>query len=244
MNAKTHKVWDRTTRIFHWINVLCVFALLIIGTLILNGKMFGFSVEGKVMIKTVHVYIGYVFAINLANRLIWGFVGGPYSRWKSILPMGEGYGDKLKSMVISMKAGKPKTYLGHNPVGRIAVTVLLLALFIQAITGLVVAGTDIYAPPFGSTITQWIAADGVDHTSLVPGIKNEMINADAYKEMRNFRKPYISTHVYTYYVLLGLIFMHVLAVVITEIKYGENLISVMFTGKKTVTSEPEDLLSE
>lgn len=244
MSAKTYKVWDRTTRIFHWVNVVSIFALLIIGTLILNGKMFGFSVEGKVMIKTVHVYIGYVFAINLTIRLIWGFIGGPYSRWKAILPMGEEYGDKLRSMIVSMKNGKPKTYLGHNPVGRIAVTVLLIVLLVQAITGLVVAATDIYAPPFGSIITEWIAADGVDHTSLVPGIKNEMINAEAYKEMRDFRKPYINTHVYTYYLLLGLIFMHILAVVATEVKYGDNLISAMFTGKKTVTSKPEDFFPE
>ena len=60
-----YKVWDRTTRWFHWINVLCVICLAMLGLAILNEKSFGVSAEGKILLKTLHVYVGYVFAINL-----------------------------------------------------------------------------------------------------------------------------------------------------------------------------------
>lgn len=61
-----YKVWDRTTRWFHWINVLGVLGLAVLGLAILNEKIFGASAEGKVVLKTLHTYVGYVFAANLA----------------------------------------------------------------------------------------------------------------------------------------------------------------------------------
>ena len=40
--VKRYKVWDRTTRIFHWINALTVLLLMIVGTVILNAKNPGY----------------------------------------------------------------------------------------------------------------------------------------------------------------------------------------------------------
>jgi cytochrome b len=82
------KVWDRTTRIFHWVNAITVICLMGIGLFILNSGSFDVSREGKLLLKTIHVFIGYVFVINIAWRLVWGFVGGPHARWKAILPAG------------------------------------------------------------------------------------------------------------------------------------------------------------
>jgi cytochrome b len=59
---------------------------------ILNAKSLGVSGEGKILLKTIHAYIGYVFVINLSWRLVWGFIGNKYVRWKAILPIGKGYG--------------------------------------------------------------------------------------------------------------------------------------------------------
>ena len=44
---------------------------------------------------------------------------------------------------------RPPAYAGHSPLGRLAVLVLLLVLGVQGLAGLVLAGTDIYYPPFG-----------------------------------------------------------------------------------------------
>ncbi|WP_289302671.1 cytochrome b/b6 domain-containing protein, partial [Methylophaga sp. UBA3996] len=70
-----YPVWDRMVRWFHWINVLSVIALIAIGVAILNSKALGVSTDGKILLKTWHVYIGYVFVINLAVRLFWTFIG-------------------------------------------------------------------------------------------------------------------------------------------------------------------------
>ena len=239
-DLKAYLAWDANTRWFHWINVLCVLSLIAVAVAILNAKTLGVSTEGKILLKTVHVLIGYVFTVNLLWRLIWAFIGSPTARWGAILPIGSGYLNELRAYIASCKAGQPRQYLGHNPLGKIAVTLLLFLLLTQAVTGLVVAGTDIFYPPIGSWIANWIAAPGVDPGTLMPYAK-DTYNMVAYDEMRAFRKPFITIHYYGFYVLLGVIVIHILAVVVAEIKEGNNLVSAMFSGKKVLNETPVDL---
>jgi len=231
----SYKVWDRTTRVFHWVNFLSVLLLIGAGLVILNAKKLGVATEGKILLKTIHVYAGYVFTLNLAWRLVWAFIGGPFARWRAILPFGKGY---LAALDGSLRRGK-NSYQGHSPLGRLAVTALLIVLTVQAVTGLVLAGTDIYYPPFGGWIAAWVAAPGVDPASLVPYAK-EMLDAEAYKEMRAFRSPYILAHVYNFYVIVALVLLHVFAVVRAEIIHGGGLVSAMFTGRKSLAEPPLD----
>ena len=72
---KTYFVWDAGTRWFHWINLLCLLGLIAVGVAILNDKALGVTNDGKILLKTVHVWIGYVFALNLLWRLVWAFIG-------------------------------------------------------------------------------------------------------------------------------------------------------------------------
>ena len=146
-NLKSYTVWDANIRWFHWINLLCMLGLIAVGVVILNAKALGVATEGKILLKTVHVWIGYVFAINLLWRLVWAFIGGQYARWRAILPGGQNYVSEVGNYIADFKAGQPRQYLGHNPLGRIAVTLLLCLLLVQAITGLVLAGTDIFTLP-------------------------------------------------------------------------------------------------
>ena len=240
-NLSEHLAWDRTTRWFHWINVLCILGLATIGIIILNGKALGISGEGKILLKQIHVLTGYVFAINLTWRLVWAFVGSATARWKSILPVGNGFVDRLKEYVSGVKNGSAPTYLGHNPLGRMMVTFLLILLTIQGVTGLVIAGTDIYYPPFGGFFADWVTGGDPDKLSnLAPGSK-EFVVRELYDEMRAFRKPFITTHLYSFYILLGAVFLHVLAVVLTEVKERNGIISAMFTGKKVFAKPPVDI---
>ena len=80
---RRHHVWDATTRWFHWINVFCVAGLAAIGIVIMNAGGLDISNAGKVTLKTAHVWIGYVFSLNLLWRLIWAFIGGPHARWRA-----------------------------------------------------------------------------------------------------------------------------------------------------------------
>ena len=238
-NLKSYSAWDASVRWFHWVNLTCMIGLIAVGTVILNAKVLGVPTDGKILLKTVHVWIGYVFALNLAWRLVWAFIGSPGARWRAILPGGPGYRNELRSYMADFKARRPGQYLGHNPLGRIAVTLLLFLLLLQAVTGLVLAGTDIFYPPIGSWIAGWIAAPGFDPATLVPYAK-ETYDEAAYESMRAFRKPFITIHYYGFYTLLAVSVMHILAVVVTELREGGNLVSAMFSGRKVMGRPPVD----
>jgi len=235
-----YPVWDRVVRIFHWLNVLCVLALIAIGTAILNAKVLGVSVDGKILLKTVHVYVGYVFALNLTWRIIWGFIGSRYARWGAALPFGAEYKKQLAAMAAGKKAGKPVGFLGHNPIGRMMVAMLFLLLSTQAITGVMLAGTDVYMPPLGNTMKEWVAVDQAAVAKIKPYSK-EGVDAEAYKEMRALRKPFITIHYYSFYALLAMALLHVLAVVLAELRERNGLVSAMFSGKKVFSEKPFDV---
>ncbi|MCI2282570.1 cytochrome b/b6 domain-containing protein [Colwellia sp. MSW7] len=116
--------------------------LLFVGIIILNAKSFGVSTDGKILLKTIHVIIGYVFAVNLFIRFVIGFTGKDHERWKNILPFNKGF----KQELVDFKQHKQSTYKGHNPAGKLMVFALFFLMLTQAISGLVIAGTDIYYP--------------------------------------------------------------------------------------------------
>ncbi|MCK5092594.1 MAG: cytochrome b/b6 domain-containing protein, partial [Gammaproteobacteria bacterium] len=76
--------------------------------------------------------------------------------------------------------------------------------------------------------------------NLKPGSKDD-VDSEAYAEMRKFRKPFITTHVYSFYVLLISIVLHIAAVVLIEVREKNGVVSAMFTGNKVVSKKPVDL---
>jgi cytochrome b len=236
---KSYAVWDVNTRWFHWINVICVTTLAVVGVVILNAGDLGVHNAGKVALKTIHVWIGYVFVLNLLWRIAWAFFGNRNARWRSILPGGRGYFQALRRYVAAFFTSQPEQYLGHNPIGRLSVAAMLLLMTAQAITGLVLAGTDLFYPPIGHWIAQWVAAPDVAPDSLTP-YAPEMYDATAYETMRAFRKPIAVVHLYTFYILTVIVILHVIAVIITELREGGGIISAMFTGRKIIGGRPVD----
>jgi len=225
-------VWTRRVRLFHWINVIAILLLIIIGFIILNSKAIGVTTDGKVLLKTIHVIVGYIFAINLLFRLIIGFIGKSYERWNKTLPFNKGF----KSELIEFKQKKQLAYKGHNPAGKIMVFALLTLMSIQMVSGLVIAGTDIYYPPFGGYFAQSIAVDKDNMSSIKPYSK---VNVDekAYKAMREIRKPFITAHVYAFYGLIFLIPLHILGVIVAERRERSALVSAMFNGYKYLPND-------
>jgi Ni/Fe-hydrogenase 1 B-type cytochrome subunit len=236
---KSYRVWDAPTRWFHWINAICVVALVVVGYLILNGRALEVSRAGSLTLKTIHTWIGYVFAVNLLVRIVWAFVGNRYARWRSILPGGRGYFSAVYSYVKAFVSSHPEQYLGHNPVGRLSITTMLALIAVLAVSGVVLAGTDLFYPPVGHWIAHWVAAPGVDPATLVPGTP-AMYDKAAFDSMRAFRKPFIVSHLYGYYALLVVVALHVAGVVITEIREGGNLVSATFSGRKIMAGRPVD----
>jgi|TARA_R110000772_G_scaffold98478_12_gene197908 cytochrome b len=228
-------VWSKKIRLFHWINVVAILLLMVIGTIILNGKMLGVSSDGKVLLKTIHVFIGYVFASNLIFRLVIGFIGKNYERWNKTLPFNKGF----KTELLEFKQGKKLAYKGHNPAGKLMVLALLSLMTVQMISGLVIAGTDIYYPPFGHYFAESIAIDK-DNLAAIQPYSKENVDEVAYQAMRDIRNPFITAHIYVFYCLLFLIPLHIIGVVIAERREKSALVSAMVNGYKYLPKNNTD----
>lgn len=236
---REYAAWDAPTRWFHWVNALAVLGLIATGLMILNGDRLGLSTEGKIALKSVHVTFGYVMTLNLLWRFVWAFYGNKYAHWRAILPVGAGFLKTLRGYVASFLSGHPQQYIGHNPLARLGVSVLFLLLVVQMLTGLVLAGTDLFWPPFGGLFAAWIASPGVDPLSIQPGA-SDLIDKAAYQSMRDLRAPFVEIHEITFYLIAIAVVLHVVAVVVTEIHEGGGIISAMFTGRKILTKKPPD----
>jgi len=109
----------------------------------------------------------------------------------------------------------------------------------MAVTGLVRAGTDIYFPPFGSWVQEYIAADQVPPSSLKPYDETQ-VDAKKFQAMKAFKSLFGKVHLYTAYTLLGMLLLHIAAVIVADKREGGAIISAMFTGKKYLSGRPRD----
>ena len=112
------RVWDLPTRIFHWLLVVGVLGLGITGTL-----------GGNIMVW--HFRIAYAVLALLLFRLIWGVVGGRWSRFGAFIYSPQSVINYLKGK------GKPEHSVGHSPVGAGSVFAMLGVLLLQVASGLV-----------------------------------------------------------------------------------------------------------
>jgi len=238
--ARPYKAWDLPTRLFHWINFLSVMILSFLGLVMLNKGAMGITgTEASIGLKTVHVLVGYVFAINLLVRLAWAFVGSGRARWSSILP-GKNFAQRLKAYKASVKSGQPQTFVGHTPEGRLSITFMLLLLTVMLVTGVVRAGTDIYYPPLGGIFASQVAAEGVSPADIKP-YDTTGTDPARLEDLKAFKDPFGDIHVYTAYILWVMVLLHIAAVIRLDSTGEGTLISAMFSGRKHLPREPEDL---
>lgn len=235
----SYPVWDRSTRIFHWVAVLSFIVLAAIGLVMMFSDPIGVTDDGKIVLKTAHSWAGYVFVINLLWRFVWAFSGNRFARWGAILPFGKVYKAQMSAYLQGRKTGQQVKFLGHNPLARWSVLAMLVLMTAQGATGLVLASTDIYAAPFGSHMKQWVAADKSALDQIKPYDKTN-IDPVAYKEMRDFRKPYRTLHTWFFYLLALSVVIHIIAVVVAENRERSGLTSAMFSGEKHFKDKPFD----
>jgi len=224
------KVWDTPTRLFHWINVVCVLLLVFLGFTLMYMQELGFSGwESKLALKQYHAAIGYVFVTNLLVRFAWAFLGNAHARWRAFLPSRDALRNVLP-YIRDLVAGRPRQYVGHTPAGQVAITLLFAVMTMQALTGMVRAGTDLYYPPFGGLIAGYVAKPGVDPATLKPG-KVPEADPEKYERVKAMRGQFGVIHVLGAYLLIFLAVVHIIAVVITE-RYKSGIVSAMISGRK------------
>jgi cytochrome b len=204
---KEIRVWDPLVRIFHW-------------SLVLAFTIAYLSGDEE---SDLHIYAGYVVLGLISFRLIWGFIGTPYARFKDFVYSPRTIISYSKELV----AGKAKHYLGHNPAGGAMIIALLLGLAAASYSGLKVYAIEEGAGPLAqqsteiSVISSAYADDDDDEHE---GKKQEVGDEDFWEEVHEASANFV----------LFLVILHIAGVFVSSKLHKENLVRAMITGNKKV----------
>jgi len=144
MSIKRIRVWDLPTRVFH--------VLLILGIM---GSLFTVYFSDELM--QWHARIGLFLLSLLLWRLVWGFVGGHWSRFKHFVEHPKAAWQTLQNH----SAGVRVPSIGHNPMGAWSVVIMSLSFSLQAFTGMC---SDDEAGLSGP-LTQYLSSDWVERAT-------------------------------------------------------------------------------
>lgn len=119
MTVGTHrvKVWDLPLRLFHW-------------TLVVSIAVAFLSSEEESALNEWHVLSGWVAAVLIVFRVAWGFIGGEHSRFSDFIRPSH-----IANHISGLVRGQREPSLGHNPLGAVAVVVLLALTVVTVWTG-------------------------------------------------------------------------------------------------------------
>ncbi len=133
-NTRATRVWDLPTRIFHWSLLACFIGLVI--TVKLGGNWMNW-----------HARCGYAVLTLLLFRIVWGLIGGRWSRFANFI--------YAPSTIIAYAKGlgKPEHSVGHNPLGAGSVFALLGVLLLQVASGLFSDDDIAFQGPFSKFIS-------------------------------------------------------------------------------------------
>lgn len=185
-------IWDLPTRLFHWLLVALV------SVSFASGKL-----GGNAMIT--HERCGAAILALLIFRAAWGFIGSPASRFRTFLA-GPSTVVRYAQTLLRREAAP---YLSHNPLGGWSVMAMLLALLIQAGTGLF-ANDDIFTE---GPLYKWVSKATSDRLTSIHHLNQDLI--------------------------IILVAVHICAVLFHLIYKKENLITPMITGMKPWKGSPK-----
>jgi len=184
----TIRIWDLPTRLFKWtLVVLVIFQ-------VVTGKMAGGWLAW-------HIWCGYAILTLLIFRILWGLVGSTTARFSHFV---KGPFAGLHHIRELLSSSAPRE-VGHNAVGGWMVIALILALLVQASSGLFTEddlGMGDGGPLVGAARESWV-------------------------------KSMTSLHHFWINLIYILVALHVLAAVLYLIVKKQDLIVPMITGRKT-----------
>ncbi|ODS61784.1 MAG: cytochrome B [Acidovorax sp. SCN 65-108] len=117
MTQHSVRIWDLPTRIFHW-----ALAASVVG-LVITAKVGGNAMEW-------HFRLGYGVLALLVFRMVWGLMGGRWSRFTSFLY------SPMRVLRYLRGSAHAEESIGHSPLGALSVFALLAVLVAQVATGL------------------------------------------------------------------------------------------------------------
>ena len=146
--SHTVRIWDLPTRLFHWSLAVSIVALVV------SAKL-----GGNAMVW--HLRLGYVVLALLLFRVVWGLVGGRWSRFSAFL--------YTPGHVLRYLRGqeRPDDNAGHSPVGALSVFALMGVVALQVGTGLLSDDEIAFAGPLTSLVSNdWVSRATGLHTDI------------------------------------------------------------------------------
>ena len=184
--TSNYRIWDLPTRVFHWLLVMCVLGLII------TGNVGGLWMDW-------HFRFGYAVLCLLIFRVMWGFVGGYWSRFSSFIY-------SPASLLMYWRGQSPWLHrVGHSPMAALSVFALLAALLLQVFTGLLSDDEIFHRGPWADWASdEWIEAASRYHKDIGK------------------------------LVVLGLVLLHLLALLFYKFIKHQSLVQAMVTGDKSL----------
>jgi cytochrome b len=136
------RVWDRPTRLFHWLLVLLILSAYLTRTFSDDPTLY------------LHRLNGYAVLVLLLFRLLWGFMGSSTARFARFVP---GPVTLIRYVRATLGSGRPH-YLGHNPLGSALIVAMLLAVTSQAVTGLFTSDDAIAQGPLYDHVSEAVSS--------------------------------------------------------------------------------------
>ena len=128
------RVWDLPTRLFHW-----ALALLVV-VLVVSGTVGGLWMEW-------HLRAGMGVLALLLFRLVWGVIGGHWSRFANFLY------SPSRMLRYLRGDGQALDEVGHSPAGALSVWAMLLVLGVQGVIGLFVYDDIAFSGPLAHLVS-------------------------------------------------------------------------------------------
>lgn len=185
-------VWDWPLRLWHWL-----FAVAVLGAWI-TGEFGGFDW------RQWHFWFGQTAVGLLIFRLIWGFIGPRHARFFRFLPGPS----RLIAYLKTLPDRDSRESTGHNPLGALAVVVILGLVSLQAASGLFVFDDILYEGP-------WYVAVSQDTADLASTIHHRLA-----------------------WPIGAVIALHLLAILFYRVYKHQRLTRAMITGRKTADRVP------
>ena len=183
------RVWDPFVRIVHWA----------LAATVLIAWMFDEPLW-------MHTWLGYVAAMLVVVRILWGFVGPEHARFVNFV--------RGPRIVIGYLAGlirfSSRRYLGHSPAGGAMIIALLVMIVVTTGTGIANLAAEHGEGPLASVIAKVEPQPGQRHP--------ELFIREVHETAAN--------------ITLALVVLHVCGVLLASFAHRENLVLSMITGRK------------
>ena len=153
-------VWEFPVRLYHWVNAICVLALIVSGYIIGNPTTISYADEAYRQywfgtVRFVHFVSAFIFFFNFLVRIYWGFVGNRYARWTNFIPhTREQFReiiDTLRVDILQFKA-RGRFHIGHNSLAGVIYFLSFLVFIFQAFTGFA-----LYSSMSSTLLPRWFA---------------------------------------------------------------------------------------